>query len=260
MIIPTLYGGIGNMLFQLCCAIGTAKKYDDSWAIPRQTLAPLTEWQVWLNDNPRIPKIDKAELEGEWTSWKERSHAYEDIPLIHNNKLNNKLRLTGYYQSFRYFENYRNDILKILGFRYMPGMAGWVGIHRRLGDYKLHPDKFHLATDDYFRQAMKIFMMNGKTRFQVFSDDVDECKKFFTSQNFPRATFSFPNGNAVTDMELFSSCDGNIISNSTFSLFGAWANGNIEKMVVTPSKDCWFKDDTNTNDMIPQGWIQMRFR
>jgi hypothetical protein len=55
-----------------------------------------------------------------------------------------------------------------------------------------------------------------------------------------------------------SLCKHQVISNSTFSWWGAWLNNNIEKIVIAPQK--WFADDEmnkQTKDLIPEKWIRL---
>jgi hypothetical protein len=47
----------------------------------------------------------------------------------------------------------------------------------------------------------------------------------------------------------------NIISNSTFSWWGAWLNRNKEKIVCSPKN--WFAvNSRNTEDVVPSDWLR----
>jgi hypothetical protein len=56
---------------------------------------------------------------------------------------------------------------------------------------------------------------------------------------------------------MMSLCNHNIISNSTFSWWGAWLNNNQNKKVIAPS--LWFGELIKhpTTDIIPKEWIKL---
>ena len=56
------------------------------------------------------------------------------------------------------------------------------------------------------------------------------------------------------DMMLMSRCRHHIISNSTFSWWGAWLNPRADKLVVAPNR--WTKQSDDTS-ILPPSWLQV---
>tara|TARA_Y100000310_G_C20306137_1_gene634035 strand:- start:355 stop:537 length:183 start_codon:yes stop_codon:yes gene_type:complete len=57
-------------------------------------------------------------------------------------------------------------------------------------------------------------------------------------------------------MRLISLCKNQIISNSSFSWWGAWLNNNDNKIVLAPNK--WLNAINVPNeDKLPDGWISI---
>jgi hypothetical protein len=54
-----------------------------------------------------------------------------------------------------------------------------------------------------------------------------------------------------------SFCTHNVIANSSFSWFGAWLNKNVNKTVIAPKKWFGINGPQDTDDLIPEKWIQI---
>lgn len=237
------YGRRGNNMFQQAAAIGYATKHGLDYSI--------CPWYAKNNI-----------LFGHSTILKEQGHQYQEFPFIKAWKGRN-IVLDGYFQSARYFDHCQEEILKAFGFNW-PHRAGVCSIHIRRGDYLLYPDKHPVVSTAYLQQAIRhISQHTGLLRFMVFSDDIPYCKTLFTSLEYCGFIFDYSEGRTEKeDLELMSGCEHHIISNSTFSWWGAWLNQNPNKMVVSPSKDNWFgpsNSHLDTSDLLPDSWIQIKY-
>ena len=65
---------------------------------------------------------------------------------------------------------------------------------------------------------------------QIFSDDVDWCRAHFHGDDVTVCDAPLSRQEPLNDMRLMSECRHNIVANSTFSWWGAWLNGNPDKI------------------------------
>lgn len=110
-----------------------------------------------------------------------------------------------------------------------------ISIHVRRGDYTSGwaKDKYLVCTPKYYNEAIRL--CNEKDAvFFIFSDDIDWVKN---NINVPVNSIFVPNYNinSFWYIYLMSKCKYNIISNSTFSWWGAQLNCNSDKIVIAPS-------------------------
>jgi hypothetical protein len=242
------FGRLGNTHFQAATCISYALKYGLEYSAPN-----------WTSDNYWSPLYFKHLIHPKYNKREdglinESCHEYQELPYKPEWE-NLNIVLNGYFQSWKYIDEYRNEIIKAFNYPYEM-KEGICSIHARFGDYLNLPKKHILIDKDYLLEAMNyVYERTGSERFKVFSDDLNYFKSNFGQlHNFTYST----NNDIVEDLIEISCCQDNIGSSSTFSWWGAWLNQNQEKIVITQSK--WFQDgwgDLETKDIIPSNWIKI---
>jgi hypothetical protein len=252
MITCDLRGQLGNQMFIVATVIAHALKMKTSYAFPLRS-----------GKRGQFPfMFDHLPLMQEWngdifdsTPYKEKQFGvYSPLPEDPN------LHLAGYFQSEKYFKEYRNDIISIFNMPVVDKLDGVVSLHIRRGDSLKFVDKLPQPSDNYILNAINYFGNNYN--FLVFSDDIEWCKgnKLFKGSNF---NFVDKNSDPKINMSIMSSCEHNIIVNSTYSWWAAWLNNNLNKVVVSPDKISWFggayKNRLSAQDIVCDGWIEIKY-
>lgn len=176
--------------------------------------------------------------------------------------------LSGYWQSERYFQEYRQEIRSDFTFR--KPLSGqnqeWsrrirgvisVSLHIRRGDYVRNPETnavHGLCSIDYYQSAARhIADLVEAPEFFVFSDDISWARENL-NLDFPcHYICENEGGDSYIDMQLMSLCRHYIIANSSFSWWGAWLNPRDDKIVVAPHK--WFSRKPRPRDLLPDRWV-----
>lgn len=160
-----------------------------------------------------------------------------------------------YVQDIKYFEKYEAEIKKLFsdGIGYLP----YVAIQLRIGSNPINPNEpryidnpyyYPLARSGYFIDAIKYF---PDRKFIIFSDDLEFARKYFEGDKF-----SFDDSeNDIEAMNKMASCDGHIISNSSFGYWGAYLSPHHGK-VIAPNNDKWFSDKIE-RCICPKEWIRI---
>lgn len=143
-------------------------------------------------------------------------------------------------------------------------------VHVRRGDYLEHPDLFPFTGIQYYENCFDIVeAQEPDVLYVVFSDDINWCKQTFT-RAFAGKNFLFVEGTVTPvdvnqrakvpadqfDLFLMSLCDYHIISNSTFSWWGAYLSD--DEKVLYPSR--WYGEGLSHVDwtlMIPDTWVKV---
>jgi hypothetical protein len=255
MITCKLQGGLGNQMFQIATTYSTSKENNTEYNFDFNHCFTPNQGNPTKKYEDNLFKLINNTLDiktiGNLPQYREPKFSYNDIPNTAN------LYLDGFFQSEKYFLKYGEEVKNLFYFStdqkykiqsYIDTIKKpLTAIHVRRGDYLKHPDFHPTCGVDYYKKAMGVV---GDSNFVFISDDIGWCKENFKGENITYSPFT----NEVEDLLLMSMCDNQIISNSSFSWWGAWLTRN-EGVKIAPKK--WFgvKGPSDQNDIIPKNWI-----
>jgi len=249
-VIGKLMGRCGNQFYQIATSFAYAKYHGFDHYITSIAQNEDNNAYYFKNFNTR----DDARYEYEELRDGNNYAIYTDF-FCEKNRMENVM-LVGYWQTFRYFDNYRNELLEAFNLPYEM-KVGMVSIHVRRGDYLNLGDKLSLMSLEYYKDCISYFYNLGYRNFMVFSDDIAWCKSVFNDHFYENIRFHFSEGKSeIEDLILMSSCEHNIVANSTFSYCASWFNRNPHKKVLTPDLDNMFGGCHI--DMIPDNYIKIK--
>ena len=269
MIYLNLKGGLGNMMFQIAAAksISLSKKTDYSFPNLHSHINYLTLENTY---NPKVnycveylslPFLKNANTSQSFLSVKTVTYPFhfEDISIPTSH-----VRIDGFFQSEKYFKKHEKEILELflpnekildnINKKYFELLnKKTTSMHIRRGDYIKNSTHHFVQDIEYFNQAMSI--VDSETdKYLVFSDDIEWCKENFKGDKI----VFIENEKDYNELYLMSMCNNNIISNSSFSWWGAWLNQNHSKTIIGPKN--WFGQSLQylkTDDIIPNKWIKL---
>lgn len=254
-------GKLGNQMFQYSALKSIALKNNYEFFLPSNNLQTKFDGCFDLTNDKWIEfKLDL--LDGFNITCPllniSLQHVYHEqdfkfIPEVFS--ISDNTAIEGYFQSYKYFKEFEQEILKDFTFnsfilnkciKKISEYNNSVSIHVRRGDYVKHPG-YWTVTPEYIQETLNYFTDQEYT-FLIFSDDIDWCK-----QVFPEGVVFIEGNSQFEDLCLMSLCDHNIISNSTFSWWGAYLNKNKNKKIIAPSN--WFIPSKPLTDLYPNNWI-----
>jgi hypothetical protein len=257
MITAKLQGGLGNQMFQIAAAhslsmsVGTKTAFSfEKCNTPNQGY-PSQKYYDNIFSN-----INNINLNYEnFIQYDEPKFSFQKLPLLDN------LCLNGYFQSEKYFCDHKEEISNLFVFddKIFNILSDYIDktiknkftvIHVRRGDYLSKPNYHNVSDLHYYQQAMKNIK---NTDFIVISDDIEWCKNNFNENNIFFSEFN----SEIYDFHLLLISQNIILSNSTFSWWGAWLNKNKNKKIISPKN--WFgpHGPKDTQDLIPENWIKI---
>lgn len=186
-------------------------------------------------------------------------------------RVNSYLYLSGYWQSEDYFidieDIIRNDLIitmpndkKNLDSAQNINNTNSVALHLRFFDDP-NVSFANNATKKYYDDAIARMEQHiPDAHYYIFSDRTDLVKDIIELPSSRYTVFNHNNEDhlAIYDMWLMSKCKNFIIANSTFSWWGAWLSSYKEKIVIAPGfKLNADKSAWGFNGLIPKEWIKV---
>lgn len=280
MIIVKVWGGIGNQLFQYVFGQYLQYRYkqeiyyDENSFVSvdklRQRELEGIESNVKIYNNCSFSKVRgvKNRILRFIFQINPANHYIEEgksIPIRFH--YNHRYFFQGYWQDVKYYKWLKENVsgFTIASSNYPIELAtlrnqilsapNSVSIHVRRGDYFLSKNikKYGVCDTQYFEDALGVVASRYKdfTLF-VFSDDLEWVKN---NMKLPNDTIFVPNYDVsqFAYIELMSLCQHHIISNSSFSWWGAVLNKNTDTLVISPQK--WTLDSCETIAL--ESWLKI---
>jgi len=271
-----LNGGLGNQLFEIFRTISYAlehnkmnllkfpnifNEYNSRPSYWNSILFKLNDYLIDKNDYLYANSIVSRE-----TDFK-----FQEFNIISDN-----IKFDGYYQCYKYYEDYYETIYNMLEIRqqqdnikekYNYDYNNTISLHLRMGDYKNAINFYNIITIDYIIDAFNyIINFSKKKNFNILcffekedenaiNNYINQLKEIFNDFVFQKIDTE------ILDYEqllIMSNCKHNIISNSSYSYWAAYFNYNLDKIVCYPNK--WFNiegPNVNGSDICPISWINI---
>ena len=270
-------GRLGNQMFEYAALRGIAARHGYEWMIPTPDRKGIENYS--LHD---CFKLSPDRNEGiMFDQYAQEPHFHFSEELFE--KCPDNLSLHGFFQSWRYFANVKEQLREDFTFHdgilnpcleMMEELEGQepIMLHVRRGDPNLtdprgfkwsytqsgsmHP----VQSVEYYEKALSKFHKDQPVI--VFSDSVDWVKEqeFFKPDRFmiSEPVDKYPDGSYTPygDLCLMSLCSHAIIANSSMSWWGAWLQTNPDKIVIAPKM--WFGPDykdKDTKDLYCPEWL-----
>jgi hypothetical protein len=282
MITIDVMGGLGNQLFMIFTTLAYSIRYNVKPVFPHKNCyndgVRIHYWDTFFKDiaylttnNPELQVSESHRCS--FARYVENGFHYQPIPYFENQDV----CLSGYFQSPKYFEDVVSNIFKMINLYdkqmeirekysqyFTKTDSDVVCMHFRLGDYKTKRMHHPIMNYEYFEQSLAFIVANSSI---TVSRVIYLCEKEdteYVQRQINRLQITFPSlefvqvEDGIPDYEqllIMSCCDHNIMSNSTFSWWGAYLNYNANKVVCYPS--VWFGQEypnNNTKDLMLPSW------
>jgi len=257
-IVIKTFGGLGNQLFQICFGYSISRKNNSNLLIipSNDNFHVVDNFRYYDSIFKDFRLVNRDCIQDYKDIYNEPHEKYNTFASeLLNKKCSTSKVFSGYFQSEKYFIDYKDDLIHILTDNSVyesvqqvvdkNKMKNSYFIHIRRGDY-LNSHFHYINLDVYYMNAIKYILNADKNaHFYIISDDIEYCKIYNVIKDINK-TF-YENQDELETMYFMSLCNkGGICCNSTFSWFGSYLNRNPSKIVIFPDKwDNWVHGEDN---------------
>lgn len=262
--------GLGNQLFQYACAYSVYRNTGDLVILDPMYSGELRSYQLdafqidlksrfvnrYLDYVLGIGKRHVAKLKLFYRNIKIKMGRYGVVKENNATQFDDGIfvkRTKGYYigfwQSYRYFDQYYEDIKrqivlkeplgkKAAGYAARMDQVTSVCLHIRRTDYNREVNNVCLS-DTFYRIALeKMREQLPDMELFIFTDDKEFVKNYFNLCKYEL----IEGVNDLEEFALMQHCKHHIIANSTFSWWAAYLSNNKGGIVYAPVADMWGRD------------------
>lgn len=280
-----LIGGLGNQLFIYA--------FSRAMALRNQAQLQIDVTSGFLEDKKykRRFELDRLDLEfvelksvsrikrkllkfiNYFLPFKMKHYHFEDAKYFNeeylNQKINGKVFFEGYWQNYRYFED-ENRVIQSELYKSLQKLIinhevyelvcnnNCVAIHVRFFDID-DPTTSTVLIEEYYQVAItRITNSVHKPYFLIFSDNIERAEVLLSPilNNYKFKLINYPDLLLIEEFALMCSCNHFIISNSSFSWWGAWLGNLNNKQIYAPNISVPKSENGswNVDDLIPKSW------
>lgn len=275
MVAVKISDGLGNQLFQYAAGYSLSKRNHSGLILDHTILDtnPKRHYELdrfclkadrvlGVSQYPSKPlkvaartMIQRTQFGGFIVVKERELYSYDPSVMEHTGE---KVYLDGYWQNYRYFNEYRKELAMMLepSFRlsdYAEDMVAKmrnepqsVSVHIRRGDYVGMAD----LPMSYYEDAVAVINEQfDHPVFYVFSDDAEFAKTALPYLENPVIITNRSSNQSVEDFLMMKSCKAHIIANSTYSWWSAY--GSAGAFTVCPIYQVW------TDTFYPEEWVRI---
>ena len=204
----------------------------------------------------------------------ENKKIVEEFINLDNSKVSNNLYLQGNFENYKYFLEYKHDLVKMFTPKneLIESSNPLINKIKNSNSISLHirrnrfSDQRELKTDENIQKS-NIFVENtinyinnsiafieskvSNPEYFIWSNDHVDIDNLLSKLKISK--YTIVKNNVVNDFNLFRYCKHFIVGPSSFHWWGAWLNNNPDKICIRPSNI----NPSNNKNFWPDDWMSI---